>query len=227
MAVAAIVIAGTVGTAINAIPQGGDTITYFNLMVPWTDRDGSLGEPTSIQCFTKQQFQQQLTIGANVIVSGNMKVVKPEGKSPYIRIDFSYGSVDLAGMATSVNMVAIAGNIGQEPESRFTQNNKAMLKHSLAVKTGQDTTDWYNIIFWGRTAENGQKCLHKGSKITVLGELTQERWTNKEDGSPRSKFMIRGTQFALQGGGNGNGNNQNAATQTAAAPTPNYSQDAF
>ena len=109
MAVAAIVIAGTVGTAINAIPQGGDTITYFNLMVPWTDRDGSLGEPTSIQCFTKQQFQQLLAIGANVIVSGNMKVVEPVGKSPYIRIDFSFGSVVSLGLATSVNMVGNGG----------------------------------------------------------------------------------------------------------------------
>lgn len=227
MAINQITLAGTVGGPVQNKQQDNGAIHYFILSVPWLDRDKNLGAPTQIQCFTRSnQFNQTLSPGSPVIVTGNLRVYKnPQRKDPYVRIDFSYGAVEVTGTPTSINMLCLAGNIGREPETKYRENGPALTKFSIGLKTGQDATDWHDIVLWGKRAESAQKCLHKGSKVTLTGVLKEERWADKTDQSARARFNLTASNFALQGGGNSN--QSNGQQQGNASRQPAYADDAF
>ncbi|NEZ65577.1 single-stranded DNA-binding protein [Leptolyngbyaceae cyanobacterium CCMR0082] len=223
-----IVIAGTVNDAIQFRQQGDNTIHFFTLAVPWLDKQKNLGSPTLIQCFTRSKFEQTLQPGNPVIVTGDARLYKnPQRKDAYLRIDFSYkGSVEATGIQLTTNMLCLAGNLGQEPEVKYRENAPTLAKLSLAVKTGKEATEWHNIVAWGKTAEAMQKCLHKGSKVSLTGELKQERWTDKADQSTRAKYSLTVNQFSLLGG-SGNGQQKAAQHQATQQAAPAYSDDAF
>ncbi len=211
-------ISGSIGSDVVTTQQGNDQIAYFWLNVPWLDKNKQIGDPMQIQCFTKRPFQQTLSVGDNVLVEGSLRLIKPNnGGDAYARIDFSFGQVQMSSSLMATNSVVIAGNIGQEPETKYRENAPALCKFTLAVNTGKDTKpDWQNVILWGKIAERGQKCLHKGSSVTVAGVLELERWVNKTDNAPRHKFQIKGQNFILQSS-KAKGNNQ---AQGNAAPVP-------
>ena len=226
MAINQITIAGTVGGPVQSKQQDNGTIHYFLLSVPWLDRDKNLGAPTQIQCFARSQFNQTLSPGTPVIVTGNLRVYKnPQRKDPYVRIDFSYGAVEVTGTPTSINMLCLAGNIGKEPETKYRENSPTLTKFSIAIKTGQDATDWHDIVLWGKRAESAQKCLHKGSKVTLTGILKEERWADKTDQSPRARFNLTASNFALQGGSN-NQSNDGQQQSSGTNRQPAYTDDA-
>lgn len=88
----------------------------------------------------------------------------------------------------SLNKVQLIGNLGRDPEMRYTQNGNAIGTFSIAtgrVWTDQSTnqrrerTDWHNIVCWGRLAEIASQYLQKGSQVYVEGEL-QTRTYDRE-----------------------------------------------
>lgn len=91
-----------------------------------------------------------------------------------------------------VNKVILVGNLGKDPELRYTPNGQAVATFSLATnrkwkdKEGQmqDQTDWHNIVTWGRQAEIAKEYLKKGSPIFVEGRI-QYRTYNDRDGNKR------------------------------------------
>jgi single-strand DNA-binding protein len=91
-------------------------------------------------------------------------------------------------MARGVNKVILIGNLGNDPEVRYTPNGNAVANVTLATsmtwrdkQTGelQERTEWHRIVFFNRLAEIVGEYLRKGSKIYVEGSLRTRKWQDK------------------------------------------------
>lgn len=88
-----------------------------------------------------------------------------------------------------MNVVALLGNLGQDPEVRYTQSGKAVCNFSLAISEGRDKTTWVRCTAWEKTAELMGRYMTKGSKVAVEGRLTENNWTDK-DGNERKSLEV-------------------------------------
>lgn len=110
-----------------------------------------------------------------------------------------------------LNHVCIAGNLGADPELRYSQAGLAIANLNIAVNEHfkdsngepQKRTHWFRATAFGRTAEIAGEYLHKGSKVGIGGKLVQRTWQD-DQGNNRSSVEIRIDQLELLGGGNGN-----------------------
>lgn len=91
-------------------------------------------------------------------------------------------------MARGVNKVILIGNLGNDPEVRYTPNGNAVASISLATsetwkdkQSGelQDRTEWHKVVFFNRLAEIVGEYLRKGSKIYAEGSLRTRKWQDK------------------------------------------------
>src|SRR5271157_5570242 len=98
-------------------------------------------------------------------------------------------------MAASVNKVILIGNLGRDPETRFTNSGTSVTNFSIATKesfadksgTRQDRTDWHNIIVWGKQGETCAQYLKKGSPVYIEGRISYREYEAKDrSGSPFS-----------------------------------------
>jgi single-strand DNA-binding protein len=116
-------------------------------------------------------------------------------------------------MAKSVNKVILIGNLGKDPEIKYTPQGTAVAKFTLATnerykdKAGQwqDRTEWHNLVAWARTAEIVGEYLKKGRSVYVEGSLRTSSWDDKETGQKRYKTEIVVNDLVLLGGGRGEG----------------------
>ncbi len=116
-------------------------------------------------------------------------------------------------MAKSVNKVILVGNLGKDPEVKYTPSGTAVAKFSLATnerykdKNGewQDRTEWHNIVAWQRTAEIAGEYLKKGRTVYVEGRLRTDSWDDKETGQKKYRTEIVVENLVLLGGGRGEG----------------------
>ena len=79
----------------------------------------------------------------------------------------------------------IIGNLGMDPEVRYTQNQKPVANFSVGVNTGSGEfkhTEWFKVVAWNKLAETAEKYLKKGAKVLVEGEMRTKSW-EKDDGS--------------------------------------------
>lgn len=143
-------------------------------------------------------------------------------------------------MARGINKVILIGNLGQDPEVRFTPSGTAVANLNLATsdtwmdrQSGQrqERTEWHRIVLFNKTAEIAQQYLKKGSKVYIEGRLQTRKWQD-QNGQDRYSTeivandmqMLDGRSGDFQGGGapQGNyaqGNNaQNNYAQGNAAP---------
>jgi len=87
-----------------------------------------------------------------------------------------------------LNKVMIIGNVGKEPEMRFTPSGSAVTSFSVAVNEKlisegdqQERTEWFNIVVWNKLAEVCNQFLDKGSKVYVEGKLKTRKWQDKDE----------------------------------------------
>ena len=93
----------------------------------------------------------------------------------------------------SYNRVQLIGNLGQDPELRYTQSQTPLTNISVATTEFRNTpdggkqsiTDWHRVVIWGRQAENCCKYLHKGSPVFIEGRLQTRSW---EDQSGQKRY---------------------------------------
>jgi len=112
----------------------------------------------------------------------------------------------------SVNKVIIVGNLGKDPEVRYTQNGQAVATFSVATndrwtdKSGQpqERTEWHRIVVWGKQAENCGQYLKKGRTVYLEGRLQTREWTDKENQKRYTTEVVAQTGQFL-GGGKGEG----------------------
>jgi single-strand DNA-binding protein len=122
----------------------------------------------------------------------------------------------------SFNKIILVGNLGRDPEMRYTAQGTPVCSFSLATnerrkdKTGeiQDQTTWFRVTLWNRQAETASQYLRKGSPIYIEGRLRVEEWTDR-DGKPRHTLEVTGTD--MQFIGTGNRTEDSNASQEAAA----------
>lgn len=134
-------------------------------------------------------------------------------------------------MARGVNKVILVGNLGRDPEVRYSPNGQAVANITLATSeswkdknTGdkQERTEWHRVVFFGRLAEIAGEYLKKGMQVYVEGRLQTRKWQDKE-GQDRYTTEIVASEMQMLGsrGGAGGGDfNQDASYDQSAAPRP-------
>ena len=107
--------------------------------------------------------------------------------------------------ARGVNKVILVGNLGNDPEIRYTQGGAAITNVSIATseawkdkQTGQpqERTEWHRVVFFNRLAEIAGEYLRKGSKVYVEGSLRTRKWQDKE-GQDRYTTEIVGNEMQM------------------------------
>ncbi len=111
-------------------------------------------------------------------------------------------------MAKSVNKVILIGNLGKDPELKYTPSGTAVVKFSLATnerfkdKAGewQDRTEWHNVVAWQRLAEIANEYLKKGRTVYIEGRLQTRSW--EDQATKQKKYMteIVANDLVLLGG---------------------------
>ena len=125
----------------------------------------------------------------------------------------------------SLNKVTLIGNLGKDPELRYTKNQKPFCRFSIATteeytdQSGnrQKNTQWHNITAWGKQAETISRFLRKGRQVYVEGKLEYREYDD-QNGQRRYVTDIRLDRFVFlnsggqggQGGGGGYGQDQNS-----------------
>uniref|UniRef100_A0A6M3LJL5 Putative single-stranded DNA-binding protein n=1 Tax=viral metagenome TaxID=1070528 RepID=A0A6M3LJL5_9ZZZZ len=92
----------------------------------------------------------------------------------------------------SLNRVMLIGNVGSEPEMRFTSSGNAVANFSVAVndKVGEDEhTEWFKVVAWKKLAEICNQYLSKGRQVYVEGRLQTQKW-DSEDGQTHYKTEV-------------------------------------
>ena len=101
------------------------------------------------------------------------------------------------------NKIQLIGRIGKDPETRKTQNS-SVCNFSVATTSREkdkegnwlDHTEWFNVVFFGKTAENAGNLLKKGKLVFVEGRLKTEKFNDKE-GMERQIVKLYGAEFKL------------------------------
>jgi single-strand DNA-binding protein len=132
-------------------------------------------------------------------------------------------------MAEGINRVMLLGNLGQDPELRYTQGGQAVLNIRLATtesyidkdRQRKDRTDWHTVVVWGRRAEALSKILSKGSSIFVEGSIRTSSFEGR-DGQKRYKTEISAKNILLTGGGPRRRNDANDPMPMDDSPPPGY-----
>ncbi len=109
-------------------------------------------------------------------------------------------------MSRGLNKVMIIGNLGHDPEMRYTKSGKPMTKFRVATNqswTSPDgerhqETEWFNVIAWGRLAETCNQYLTKGKQVYIEGRLHTHQWDDA-DGKHHSTTEIVAQELIMLG----------------------------
>ena len=111
-----------------------------------------------------------------------------------------------------VNKVILIGNLGKDPEVRFTPNGRALAKFPVATSERwtdqqgqkQERTEWHNVVVWGKQAETCGQYLAKGRQVFVEGSIRSRQYDDK-DGNKRyiTEIVARDVRFLGSAGGRG------------------------
>ena len=108
-------------------------------------------------------------------------------------------------MARGVNKVILIGNLGRDPELRYTQNGTAVANFTLATtdswtKDGEknERTEWHNIVAWARLAEICGEYLTKGRQVYIEGRIQTRKWEDR-DGNTRYTTEIVAQNMQMLG----------------------------
>lgn len=104
----------------------------------------------------------------------------------------------------SVNKVILVGNLGRDPEMRYTPGGQPVANFSLATGRRRqdpngnwvDETEWHRIVVWDRMAELASQSLHKGSKVYVEGRIQSRKYTDNQ-GIERTSYDIVANDLTL------------------------------
>ncbi|HQQ64087.1 MAG TPA: single-stranded DNA-binding protein [Pseudomonadales bacterium] len=153
-------------------------------------------------------------------------------------------------MARGVNKVILIGNIGKDPETRFSAGGGAITNITLATSEtwkdkqsgeNQERTEWHRVVFFGRLGEIAGEYLKKGSKVYIEGSLRTRKW---QDQSGQDKYtteivasemqMLDGRSgggeggsyggSSTQGGGSSHSAGSQGANKSSPAPAPGFDQ---
>ena len=121
-------------------------------------------------------------------------------------------------MARGVNKVILVGNLGADPETRYTASGAAITNIRIATseswrdkQTGenQERTEWHRVVFFSRLAEIAGEYLRKGSQVYIEGALRTRKWQG-QDGQDRYTTEIVANEMQMLGGRGGEASAQSS-----------------
>ena len=134
-------------------------------------------------------------------------------------------------MARGINKVILIGNLGNDPDVRYTQGGSAVANISVATgeawrdkETGdlQERTEWHRVVFFSRLAEIVSEYLRKGSKVYIEGRLQTRKWQDR-DGNDRYTTEIVANEMQMLDSKGGSGDFTRAPVQTTKPAASNIS----
>ena len=134
-----------------------------------------------------------------------------------------------------INKVILVGNLGRDPEMRYTQNGGAVCSFSLATSesykdrtSGEKVTqtEWHNIILWRGLAETAEKYLRKGSSVYIDGKIRTRKWEDQQGQTRYTTEIIADTMQMLDRRDSSSAPSQAAASQADAQPAAAPEQQA-
>jgi single-strand DNA-binding protein len=132
-------------------------------------------------------------------------------------------------MAGGVNKVILVGNLGADPELRYTPSGQGVCELRIATsdswtdKQGQrqERTEWHRVVVWGKRAEVCAKYLSKGRQVYVEGRIQTRSWDDK-DGNKRYMTEVIANDVQFLGGGGAGGARRGAGDDGPPPPEPEY-----
>lgn len=127
-------------------------------------------------------------------------------------------------MSRSLNKVQLIGNLGKDPELKYTPSGVAVATFSIATSESwkdqegnqQEKTEWHNIVAWRKLAEICGEYLKKGKKVYIEGKLQTRNY--EKDGIKRYVTEIVADQLIMLDGGGGTGKGASVSSVSEAAP---------
>ncbi|MBD3381229.1 MAG: single-stranded DNA-binding protein [candidate division Zixibacteria bacterium] len=138
----------------------------------------------------------------------------------------------------SVNKAIIIGNLGRDPELRYTPSGTAVANFPVATTNrykdssgeNRESTEWHNIVLWGRQAELAKEYLSKGRAVYIEGRIQTRNYQDK-DGIERWRTEIVGQMMQFLGsrsdGGSGGGGASTGSSYTPPEPPKEKDNSAF
>jgi len=136
----------------------------------------------------------------------------------------------------SVNKVILVGNLGRDPEVRYSPDGAAICNVSIATTSQwkdknsgerREETEWHRVVFYNRLAEIAGEYLRKGRSVYVEGRLKTRKWQDKDTGQDRYSTEIVADQMQMLGGrdsGDASMGGGDYAGGGQSAPAPQRSQ---
>jgi len=132
----------------------------------------------------------------------------------------------------SVNKVILVGNLGKDPEVKYTPQGTPVAKLTLATnerykdKDGQwqDRTEWHNVVLWQRLAEIAGEYLKKGGKVYIEGRLQTRSWEDKQTNQKKYMTEVVASDLVLLGGRGDSGGASSGFSRGASAGNNNFDQ---
>jgi single-strand DNA-binding protein len=133
----------------------------------------------------------------------------------------------------SVNKVILIGNLGRDPETRYTQGGTPVSNFTMATTerwtdpSGEkkERTEWHRIVVWGKQAEIASQYLRKGRQVYIEGSLQTREWTDRE-GNKRQTTEVRAQRLQLLGRPEDRAGAQAPhAAEEVAEPDPGFGED--
>ena len=127
-----------------------------------------------------------------------------------------------------VNKVILIGNLGKDPEVRYTAGGQAVASLRIATSrswtdktSGQrkEETEWHDVEVWGKQAEQCGEYLSKGRQVYCEGRLKTDKWQDKQSGQDRYKVKVVAESVRFLGGGAGGGQRPRPSSDEAGAPS--------
>jgi single-strand DNA-binding protein len=133
----------------------------------------------------------------------------------------------------SLNKVMLIGNLGKDPEVRYTASGATVASFSIATsdrvknKSGEweDRTEWHNIVLWNKQAEVAKEYLTKGKTVYIEGRLQTRKWQDR-DGKDRWSTEIVGDRMQMLGP-KGEGSGRPSRQDDGFAGAPSYEDPSF
>ena len=99
---------------------------------------------------------------------------------------------------SSLNKALLIGNLGKDPEIRYTQNGQSVATFTLATSDNwtdqngnrQERTEWHTVVAWGKLADLSQRFLAKGRQVYIEGRIQSREWTDQSGGKRRTTEVI-------------------------------------
>ena len=137
---------------------------------------------------------------------------------------------------SGINKVILVGNLGQDPEVKYTAGGAPVANISIATSDSwkdkdtqevQERTEWHRVVLWRNLAENAGKFLKKGSKVYIEGQLQTRKWEQEGQTRYTTEIIARDMQFLDSRGSSDNSSTQKSSEMNdqSAADVPDSAID--